>query len=182
MEDLDNSRYFSFVSSGWFSLTFYIDMSIDINAQVYNDRRRHGVTADLVEAHKNARGKILNALDFPLPYDKNPPVSIASNLKAWQRTVGKLGCDQDYPASASKWGLAATTGAFHGFHIDCDGFGTYIEPLTGNKWWIIATPPREDGFGTFASTDSLFNFVSTDGLANPGYILEAVLLTPGSRL
>ena len=157
-------------------------MSVDVKAQQHNDRTRQGTTADLVQAHGSQYGKILNALDFPLPYATNPPTSIASNIKAWQRTVAKLGCDQDYPAAACRWGLAATSGAYHGFHIDCDGFGTYIEPLTGNKWWIIAKPPQGEDFSIFACTDDLFRFVSTDGLADQGYILEAVLLTPGTRL
>jgi hypothetical protein len=156
-------------------------MSIDVGKE-QNGRTRAGTTRDLVDAHQSRHGKILNALDFPLPYAPHPPASIASSIAAWQYTLGKEGCHQEFPASASMWGLAATSGAYHGFHIDCDGLGTFIQPLTGNKWWIIARPPIGDDFGIFACMEDLFTFIDSDGTKNPGYILEAVFLTPGARL
>jgi hypothetical protein len=156
-----------------------LDMSINIKSNQHLMRLRAGTTRDLANAHRSRNGKILNALDFPLPYAPLPPASIASTTIAWQHT---LEGDEEFPASACKWGLAATSGAHHGFHIDCDGLGTYIEPLTGNKWWVIARPPNGDDFSVFACLEDLFTFIASDGAENPGYILEAVLLTPGVRL
>lgn len=157
-------------------------MSIDVDYTKQNGRTRAGTTRDLVEAHQSRHGKILNALDFPLPYSPHPPARIASSVTAWQYTSGKKGCNQEFPASACMWGLTATSGAYHGFHIDCDGLGTFIEPLTGNKWWVIARPPQGGDFGVFTCLDDLFAFIDSEGAENPGYILEAVLLTPGVRL
>ncbi|KAF8240400.1 hypothetical protein L208DRAFT_1212558, partial [Tricholoma matsutake] len=44
------------------------------------------------------------------------------------------------PTASTRWGLAATSGAHHLWHIDCNGFCTYIDTQTGMKWWIVAKP------------------------------------------
>jgi hypothetical protein len=157
------------------------DHSIFVHSD-QNIRTRQGTTRELLQAHGSAKGKILNALDFPAPYDPNPPSSIASSYVAWKRTHGLPGCFQEFPASSSKWGLAATTGAYHGFHIDCDGFATYIDCVAGSKWWVIASPKQLHYTSTFACIDDLFDYISREGDGGVDYVLEAILLRPGTRL
>ena len=38
------------------------------------------------------------------------------------------------------WGLAATDGTYHTWHVDANGFATFINVHAGYKLWIIATP------------------------------------------
>ena len=135
-----------------------------------------------MQAHQSASGKILNALDFPSPFAPNPPSSIASNYVSWKRTHGKSGCSQEFPASSSKWGLAATTGAYHGFHIDCDGFATYIDCVAGSKWWVVARHKDLEDMWGCSTIDELVEYTSSEGNSGEDYVLEAVLLKPGTRL
>jgi hypothetical protein len=147
-----------------------------------NLRSMEGTTEDLVRAHTSPNGKILNALDFPLPFAQHPPASIGSNYVAWKCTNAMPGILNEFPASSSKWGLAATAGAYHGFHIDCDGFATYIDCISGSKWWVIARPVEKTNFIKFTKIIDLLEYVRTEGEEGGNYILEAVLLTPGTRL
>ena len=112
---------------------------------------------------------------------------MASDLAAWQQTVGQTGCNQEYPASATGWGLAATTGAYTKVHIDCDGFSTYIQCKAGSKWWVFIGPPEDQDMSIFASWE-ITHALQTQ---NPGFFslvetaklrVEAVLLTPGTDL
>jgi len=87
--------------------------------------------------------------------------------------------------------LAATTGALHWWHIDSDGFGTYIDVKTGLKWWIVAKPKKTISFQGSSHYD-FSEFASTDLFTQSEYEveapstsiwdLEAVLLSPGTRL
>ncbi|KAF8220480.1 hypothetical protein L208DRAFT_1202251, partial [Tricholoma matsutake] len=79
-----------------------------------------------------------------------------------------------------RWGLAATSGAHHLWHIDCNGFCTYIDTQTGMKWWIIAKPK----FGSMHFSDAmLFTEEYNISAANlEKRDLEAVLLCPGSKM
>lgn len=117
----------------------------------------------------------------------HPSTSVASDLAAWHQTVRIPGCDQEYPLSATRWGLAATTGAYSKVHIDCDGFSTYIQCKVGSKWWVLIGPPEGQDMSIFAS----WKIVHALQTKNPGFFaivktfklrVEAVLLTPGTEL
>jgi hypothetical protein len=95
------------------------------------------------------------------------------------------------PTADIRWGIAATTGAVHWWHIDSDGFGTYIDVQTGMKWWIVAKPKERISFqGSYQYDFSEFgsiNLFTQSGyeLEKPNtfmWDLEAVALTPGTRL
>ena len=125
--------------------------------------------------------KILNALDFPLTSAPPPPTAFSSDLVAFGATLDLPFCGRNigFPAISSRWGLAATSGAFHLWHTDCDGFATYIDTQTGHKWWIIARPKEPSSF----SDTSLFVDKFTVNRPNDNvWDLEAILLAPGSRL
>ena len=100
---------------------------------------KKGTLSDLLECHTKGF-KIVNALDFPMSSAPHPPTSIVSDLTAFVATVNLplCGCSIPFPVMDCQWGLAATNGAFHKWHIDCDGFGTYIDTKAGQKWWVLA--------------------------------------------
>ena len=102
-------------------------------------QHKKGTLSDLLECQTKGF-KIINALDFPMPSAPHPPTSIASDLAAFVATVDLPLCGRSipFPVMDCRWGLAATNGAFHKWHIDCDGFGTYINTQAGQKWWVLA--------------------------------------------
>ena len=135
---------------------------------------------DLLKYQKNGL-KVLNALNFLMPSAFHPPTAMASDLAAFHTMVDLPLCGHTipFPVMDCRWGLATTDGAFHYWHIDCDGFGTYIDTQAGSKWWVLASP---EGPFDFSDTSFLTEKFQLD--SNNGEVcrLEAVLLTPGSRL
>jgi|ERR1700722_20937221 len=112
---------------------------------------------NLLESSSSINGKSLNALDFPRPNAVAPPQSIAADLNAWNLTLDIPWCKRSdpYPSSSTKWGLSALAGMHHLWHIDSNGFGTYIDMKVGSKWWVMARPKDGQSFDVFTHT-SLF--------------------------
>ncbi|KAF8224205.1 hypothetical protein L208DRAFT_1312881 [Tricholoma matsutake] len=82
--------------------------------------------------------------------------------------------------ASTRWVLVATSGAHHLWHIDCNGFCTYIDTQTGMKWWIVAKPkPGSMHFSDAMLFTEEYN-ISAANLAK--WDLEAVLLCPGSQM
>ncbi|KAF8873088.1 hypothetical protein BD779DRAFT_1679429 [Infundibulicybe gibba] len=165
------------------------DQSIDPGKNFnYNLRNVEGT---LLQMHACASipgdaGKILNALDCPMGNGNLMCNGFTSDLHARWATQRLLDCgaNKPLPAEDIRWGLAATSGASHWFHIDSDGFGTYIDVQTGGKLWIIARPKIDGGSrADFARVDILLppNFDISDP-CTAQWDLEAVFLTPGTRL
>ncbi|KAF9033653.1 hypothetical protein BJ165DRAFT_1410374 [Panaeolus papilionaceus] len=118
----------------------------------YNDRRRLGSLRNFIEeAAKYPDGKILNGLYFPGEKlgDDNP---FSSELFAWRLTESRRDCanDGERPVSALRWGLVATTGARHGWHVDCNGLATFID-FHGTKFWCIASGADLSSIKTFTT-------------------------------
>ncbi len=110
------------------------------------------------------------------------PTTFASDTHALLRVAGSSTIIDggSFPTGHFRWGIAATSGAFHGFHIDSNGLGTYVRAVSGIKWWIIATPKKgikledistllDDRFDPMVASTELFSY-------------EAILLQPGSTL
>ena len=143
-------------------------------------RHKKGTLSDLLECQTKGF-KIVNALDFPMPSAPHPPTSIASDLATFVATVDLplCGCSIPFPVMDCRWGLAATDSAFHKWHIDCDGFGTYIDTQAGQKWWILARSREACGLSDTSFFTERFDL---DGDNGDLWISEAILLTPGTRL
>lgn len=112
--------------------------------------------------------------------------SFASELQAWWYSKGLPDSGtKALPGDDIRWGLAATSGALHWFHIDSDGFSTYIDVVTGAKLWIIARPRIAGGLGyDDFSRINLFlpgQFDLSDS-SSENWDLEAIFLQPGTRL
>lgn len=65
---------------------------------------------------------------------------ISTDSEAWNSTKGMSNCpaDQTPPTGDLRWGLAATAGALSWWHIDSNGYGTYLDPKAGSKLIIMA--------------------------------------------
>jgi len=92
-------------------------------------------------------------------------------------------CDNEaqYPTPDVRWGLAATRGARHWIHIDCDGLCTVIDLLTGAKIWFLYSPDPRYHAGIFGDIDQ---FLHDFDVTNPSkyWAVEAVYLQPGTQL
>lgn len=80
------------------------------------------------------------------------------------------------------WALAATAGAFHTWHIDCNGFVTFVSPVCGAKLWIIARPHVWIDFEDFADINLFLGGFDLDKANEDLWTLEAMLLKPGDTL
>ena len=146
-------------------------------------RQTLGTVAELIKALRLDDGKSLNALDLPISIP-NLIFSVASESIAWNATKGLAWCkNQDpYPTSDLTWAIAATAGCIHNWHIDADGFGTVIEPLTSCKIWIVASPKELHTYDAFASTEL---FGPSFDVKKPNthlWKVEAFVLRPGMQL
>ena len=81
------------------------------------------------------------------------------------------------------WKLAATKDAYHVWHLDSDGCATFVNVVSGSKWWIVARPKGTLDCDTF-NTTSLFvhKDFHLDSPCTDLFDVEAVLLQPGSQL
>lgn len=163
---------------------FWLDLSIDVTDNL-NSHLREGTLAQMLTCSQMKNSKSLNALHLPLPLGTFNANLLSTDVVAW-RDGKKYNPEKviHYPATDTKWGLVALSGALHPIHIDAHGVGTFVEALTGAKWWILAVPlDPSAGFGQFADVSQFFSeYFDLDKSGEGLWRLEAVLLTPGSRL
>ena len=126
----------------------------------------------LLEASSSDAGKILNALEFPMgTAPVSPTPKFSSDLVAWESTTRGI----PPPIGDIRWGIAATLGARTWFHMDSNGFNTFIDVKCGSKAWLCIY----DRSGRFKLIDAFKDFE----LDEPGnFQIEVILLTPGTRL
>ncbi|KAH6876508.1 hypothetical protein BKA70DRAFT_1055008, partial [Coprinopsis sp. MPI-PUGE-AT-0042] len=127
---------------------------------------------------------IVNALTFPLPPGLRPEQEFpfSSEHIAWLRTLGNHFCFSPYPTSSTRWSLVAFNGALHYFHIDSDGFGTWVEVKTGLKLWVVARP-KDGSIPSFQDIDGFLKIFGQGTSPNSdSWIVEAVVLGPNTRL
>ena len=112
----------------------------------------------------------------------HPSFKLASHLVAWHSTKGLPSCPQDSPLPAKDllWALASTADTFSGWHIDSNGFATFIEVKAGMKWWLIATP--KEGGTSFASPSIFLDDFDPYDANSEHWDIEALLLQPGMIL
>jgi hypothetical protein len=155
------------------------DFSIAIEGSNYAERQVWG-TLQLLHQHAQMQdGRVLNALDFPLASGPSPSLYIASDLRAWDSTMDSPLATRsiEYPINHMRWGLAATKGAQHTWHIDSMGVGTCIQVKTGAKWWVVGRPKdgREDIINIDDESVDVEISASNDNIWN----VEGMLLKPG---
>ena len=64
---------------------------------------------------------------------------LASDRWAWQQMQGRQGFRRRlyHPSNVTNWGTVATRGATFWIHVDDEGFGTSMQPLTGGKYLVV---------------------------------------------
>lgn len=169
-------------------LCFAIDQSIAVTDD-FNLRCKVGTLQQMLESANTADGlgKILNALQFPLGETDLSPMAFTTETHAWKATKDTAFCkpDQLFPGDDLRWGLAATSGALHWYHIDSDGFGTFVDVKTGSKYWIFGRPKGSrdvDCCKPFSSISMFLGSYDVDTPCTDQWDLEAILLTSGTRL
>ena len=142
-------------------------------------RTRLGKVSDILTASQSPDSKILNGLSFQDPWAGIQRTSFSSDAFALTTSYMQEGWRKKAPEiSHLRWSLAATKDAFHDWHIDSDGYGTFINVMAGSQWWIVARPKlnsqKVDIFNTISA------FLEDD--PNLKVEVEAILLQPGSKL
>lgn len=139
----------------------------------------------MLRSSRTSNGKALNALDFPMPFSNLPTdMPFSSELTAWRETLGRSFCRaaDAFPFTTMRWGLCATSGAYHKLHCDCDGLGTFIKPQVGTKLWFLAVPKLNSGLDAFASIHLFLNDYDLDDTNTLHWDWEVVVLQPGMTL
>ncbi|KAK2459345.1 hypothetical protein APHAL10511_008638 [Amanita phalloides] len=158
------------------------DLSIEPDEDGLACRVKTGTLRSMFLHAKHPQGRILNGLEFPYPSGcKEPDLQLSSDTVAWVHTMQRPLCkrESEKPMNDIRWGLAATAGAITNWHIDSNGFGTYVDVQTGKKWWVIA---REKKRGlAFANRRMYAHFDPQDVNLNL-WEVHAVMLSPGDRL
>jgi hypothetical protein len=139
---------------------------------------------DLLHSSQSENGKSLNALSFPMIFASAVPHPFSSEAIAWHHAQGRAWCKwkEAYPVSTLRFGLAATAGAYHKFHIDSDGTGTFVEAVAGRKIWVLAVPKQEQGLDAMADINLFGTAYDIEGANLDSWDLEAVILEPGVTL
>ena len=157
------------------------DLSVPVGGS-YAVRQRQGSLKDLLTHAMMPNGWVLNALDFKILTAPSPDDRLASDATVWNKTQGMALFDKDYeyPMKEFRWGLAATKGAQHSWHIDADGVATSVQVKTGGKWWVVATPLQGEDCYSLGKTSTAQYDPSEGNLEN--WRLEGILLQPGMQL
>ena len=143
-----------------------------------SERTRIGSVADILMASKSKDSKILNGLCFKDPFAGIQRSSFSSEAHALGVVYNQEGwVKKALSIEHLRWNLAATKDAFHPWHIDSDGYGTFVEVVAGSKWWIVACPKSNLDIDIFNSTSCFIDDASEDQ-----FEIEAILLLPGSQL
>ena len=105
---------------------------------------------------------------------------VASDVRAWFRTKSEAHCARQINPGDVRWRIVGTTGAYHSFHVDPHGDGTFIVVQVGLKAWVLAVPNDE---AALANLD-LWTKKEVDimKLDYTRWKVEMVLLTPGDLL
>lgn len=148
-----------------------------------DDRVFHGTLGMMVECSEKVNGKILNALDIPQPFESRERTQFASDMYALRATLNGMGWKPGMSLHTEdfRWAIASLKGAFHGFHLDSDGMGTFIMASFGSKWWILASP-KPGSNADLAKIDTFLGSNFNLDEVPEGWQLEAIVLAPGSKL
>ncbi|KAG6912872.1 hypothetical protein DXG01_011433, partial [Tephrocybe rancida] len=136
---------------------------------------------DVVECSKP---KAINSLDNPQPVDSFSPQKFNSGELAWGQGLGQeyYRRDKNIPFMDLRWGLASTGDTTHNYHLDANGFASFVCVDTGAKLWILATPKKGREAEAFASIHLFTGEYSPDRPNTELWDFEAILLLPSMML
>ncbi|KAH6907936.1 hypothetical protein BKA70DRAFT_1427768 [Coprinopsis sp. MPI-PUGE-AT-0042] len=104
----------------------------------------------------STRSKPLSAPCIPMPDGVCPPLSLSSDVVAWNYTLDQPWCGHHWemPRSALKWGSASLAETFLPLKIALNGCATYLEVKAGLQLVIVCAPKTDPAL--FFSTGFLF--------------------------
>jgi hypothetical protein len=159
--------------------------SDDVEEQSCTPSVVSGHVRDILKHSEEAdTNKILNGLDFPIPWDASGDRrGFATDVAAWDVTRGLHIFDAatNYPTADVCWGLAGHKDTMTWQHQDPDGLSTYINVGVGGKAWGIL---RERPGVKISSTDFFLDegFHLTEVVEESQYDFEIMHLRRGDRL
>ncbi|TFK63732.1 hypothetical protein BDN72DRAFT_902152 [Pluteus cervinus] len=157
------------------------DLSVP-TSDASNEHYRLGTLIDIAENSDLPEDKqrLMNILSIPLGWATATELGLQSDEQARRTHIKncKLFTDAVKELSGRFWGLAATDGTFHQWHVDANGFATFIDVHAGLKLWIIATPLNPDDLAnpTFTAGFQVYHAMPKNCR------IEAVILTAGDGL
>ncbi|KAG6914910.1 hypothetical protein DXG01_014487 [Tephrocybe rancida] len=157
--------------------------SLSLLANLESAITLHGTPLDLLHTLEQQYPKALSGLSFPLICDPFPPQKFSSNDYAWSGAQGSSFCKsrKPYPITEMRWGLALMGGTYHHFHIDVDGYGTFMVVEHGYKLWFLASLKSMD-FHDFASIDLYTGSYEKDDLNSGLWDVELLILGPDAKI
>jgi hypothetical protein len=168
----------------WARSKRFIDQSIhlDKNEPNFQDRVCQGTLRQLYDASTASPEyqKSLSAIGLPMPNAGVQKAGYATDVRAHYRTKHEFGTMQNLPTYAMLFGLAATSGAHHWWHIDSRGDGTMVSVAEGQKFWALAEP--KDPSYTWSTEVWSKDEVDVRRLDPDKWHIEVVVLNPGDRL
>ena len=142
---------------------------------------KQGTLKDVLHHANLPDGRILNGLGFPTPNGcEEPDECLSSDTVASIQTMHLPLCRKygEIPRKDIRSGLAATKGAITNWHIDNNGFGTYVQVQTGKKWWVVAKEKEENPF----SGKRIYSEFDPQVANSHLWEVHAIMLAPGDRL
>jgi hypothetical protein len=108
----------------------------------------------------------------------------STDSAAWNSTSGmdNTPADQQPPIVDIRWGLAATAGALSWWHIDSNGYATYLDAKAGSKWIIVARRKIGNGLASFSEVNIFLNGFEFEEPNTDRWDIEAMILQPRTRL
>ena len=85
-------------------------------------------------------GKSLNAIGLPMPEAGIWKAAYATDVQVFHHMKSDFACLQVLPAHVMLFGLSATSGTHHWWHIDSRGEATMVYMAVGQKLWVLAEP------------------------------------------
>lgn len=163
--------------------TLPLDQSIPVKNGDLSTQLCFGTLEHILAMARDPNGAIINGLSFPLPLSAIKRDKLGSDVEAWRLTEGHPFCTQKvvFPTAHVRWALASTAGSRHWPHIDSDGLATYIDVVTGMKFWILFHPHLDNEPEPSAHVDLFLNDFDPS-VAVKTWDAELVVLTPGTRL
>jgi hypothetical protein len=102
-----------------------------------------GTLSDLFTTTTLTNSSFLQTRNMPMALSTyDPPLFLATDLKAWGDTVDHAFCKRHvpFPRSRTRWGNVSTTGTFTDWISPDNGECTFLNILCGAHYVIIAIP------------------------------------------
>ena len=157
------------------------DQSIPVQDGDLTTQVCFGTLEHILAEARDPNGAIINGLSFPLPLSAIKRDKVGGDVEAWRLTEGLPFCTLKvvFPTGDVRWALASTAGSRHWPHLDSNGFATFVDVLTGMKFWILFRPHLDNELEPSGSIDLFLNDFDTS-VAVKTWDAELVVLTPGT--